>query len=190
MIAKLLDRGTCAKIRAQALVSLYGTKTCDVRNMKRSCFASEMCSYHTPHQDIDVLMRAKYPIVVLDGERFCACIAAHPMNYAPGFLNVELERGSLFIYTLCVDDGYRQMSIAHELINVIKATNRAIYLTVARGKDIEYEDFFTHRSSKLLKYYENHGFRICATNAEFYLMCFNCNSKPVRDPCLENFMSI
>ena len=173
-----LDRELCSILNASAFVSLYGSNSCSIEDIKTSCFASESCMYDGGTSNLDVLLHCSYAYVCRENDTFCACVAANKCEYGkvPYFDDVKCSKDSLFLHTLCVENKYRKNGLATRLLNKIKKKNRPIYLTVLNGKNgknYKLKDFLNNRSEKLVEFYEKNGFKLIKTSRKFELMKYD-----------------
>lgn len=163
---------------AEAAREAYvGDGTCSLLNMRRSCFACEMCAsgISTPRHDPLALCQMESYVALTDADpqgrvlpfgeplRYVGCVSVRtlpgdivlPAGYDPG----------PFICNLCVAPDYRQSGAGTKLIERVLREKRgqSVYLTVYHdeGARPDVHDVFAVREPKLISYYNSLGFARC-----------------------------
>ena len=160
-----LTKDLCINLKVSAALALNGNNSCEINEIKDSCFASESCMYGFTSSGLDALLHCDLSYIVTCDRKnkFCACVGANLCRQSvPYFPHIVADKNALFVHTLCVESNYRKHGLATDLLDRLKEKNVTLYLTVATGKlgqRNELIDFFDKRSSKLCRFYKKQGFK-------------------------------
>ena len=164
-----------------ASACLVGDRTCSLDNMRRSCFASELCAQSRPlHMSLRSFVGAPLALVALvreddGGESFGGCVCAGaPEGFRALFSQLDDKR-DVVLSNLCVSEARRGLGIGRALLERTRewAMGRPLYLTVARAAsatDADVVTAFEERVARLIETYERCRFRQCASCAEALLL--------------------
>lgn len=161
------------KYKDEARRCLVGDRTCSLQNMRKSCFAIELCdgkrsTGSVGDLDLSALLSYRHAFVAVgfDTNCFMGCIsiddAASSHVLTRGAAGpCELEEGDGFIGNLCVSDEHRAQHVGTRLVNHACLMYSRAWLSVRteHGGDDEGGRMLGDRKRGLVGYYESLGFR-------------------------------
>ena len=180
---------------------LYGDGTCDIRNVKDSCFASEVCSRGRDpslSRSLHHMLRTNnlYVAVSDDDEGlWMGCALAEkdmrvqssmpllfPCHFNEGSTRCNRARSTV-VYSLCVPSCGRGQRVGTSILKRICSDFDQVYLLVdthRTGQCNVLRDFMETRSDNLLGYYKQQGFKRCGERDGYVLHMRTSQSSGVR----------
>lgn len=173
-----LDARLARLFGAQAHTALYGDGTCHPDNMRRSCFATEMCAWRNapPSRNVLAGYLDRSAFVALDGpDQFVGCIVLDDIrNWHHHFPQLACARDAVVLCSLCVAHAYRRHRVGARLLRTAVAAcdGREVLLAVNhRGcydPSADIRNAVVAQHGKLTRYYPQQGFHKVPTPCENY----------------------
>ena len=153
---------------------LVGDRTCSLDNVRRSCFAIELCerdrSAPVANLDLHTMRNHAHTLVAVDFDTksFLGCLT---LDDAPSMLAGRLAAGENdrprkddgFLSNLCVSDEHRSRHVGSTLVHHARCMYARIWLMVCTEDWAtdggEQREMLCERKRKLVGFYEQLGFR-------------------------------
>lgn len=170
-----------ANQRAIASRMLVGDKTCSLKNMHTSCFASERCNSknttYTGELNADSLMATSQGAYAIVRNADVLAVATTKNMSSCSFLGLTSCAGNndILLTNLCVNSDQRSNGVGRMMIDYVKKNARArVYVSVRLPNDDappQVKTFMQGRSATLISMYKHFGFTsVSNSNADFSVL--------------------